>query len=318
MENFLLSLSATLQVTAPVFIIVFLGVIFRRIQWLDDHFVKIASALVFRVTLPTLVFLNISKTDLRESLDVEVLLYASVVTLIGFAFLIWLARQIISEKADRGVFIQGAFRGNQGVIGMALVANQFGEAGMPMASILLGCLIIIYNILSVIALSMSMPGRAEAGWRPILLDIVKNPLILSVVAAIPVSLLNIELPQVLLKTGEYFSGVTLPLALLCIGASLSLKALRASSVASWSATVMKLAILPVIMTFGAWALGWTGQTLGILFLYFASPTAAGSFVMVKAMGGNDKLAANIVALTTVGATLTITFGVFILHWLQLV
>lgn len=81
---------------------------------------------------------------------------------------------------------------------------------------------------------------------------------------------------------------------------------------------MKLAILPVIMTWGAWYLGWTGQTLGILFLYFASPTAAGSFVMAKAMGANGALAANIVALTTVGSTLTVTLGVFLLHWLQLV
>lgn len=318
MDGFVHSLSVTLQVTAPVFIIVFLGVVFRRIQWLDDHFVKVASALVFRVTLPTLVFLNISKTDLRESLDPGVLIYASVVTLIGFVFLIWMARKIIREKEDHGVFIQGAFRGNQGVIGMALVANQFGVSGMPLASILLGCLIIIYNILSVIALNMSLPGRAEAGWKPIIKDIVRNPLILSVVVAIPVSLMEVQLPTVLLKTGEYFSGVTLPLALLCIGASLSLKALRASSVASWGATVMKLTVLPILMTAGALAMGWTGQTLGILFLYFASPTAAGSFVMVKAMGGNDKLAANIVALTTVGSTLSITLGVFLLHWYGLV
>lgn len=318
MENFFHSLSLTLQVTAPVFILVFLGILFRRLNWLDDHFVKVASGLVFRVTLPTLVFLNISKTDLRQSLDPGVLLYASIATLIGFFFLIWLAKKIIYPKEDRGVFIQGSFRGNQGIIGLALAANQFGEAGLPLASILLGCLIIIYNILSVIALNMSMPGRAEAGWRPILIDIAKNPLIFSVVAAIPVSLLNIELPEIVLKTGHYFSGLTLPLALLCIGASLSLKSLRASSIASWNATAMKLAILPLIMTFGAWLLGWTGQTLGILFLYFASPTAAGSFVMVKAMGGNDKLAANIVALTTVGSTLSITLGVFLLHWLKLV
>jgi len=318
MDAFLNSLSATLQITAPVFIIVFLGVLFKHWRWLDDNFVKIASTLVFRVTLPTLVFLNISKTNLRESLDPGVLLYATAVTLIGFFFLIWAARLMVSVPADRGVFIQGSFRGNQGIIGMALVANQFGEAGLPMASLLLGCLIIIYNILSVIALSTSQPERAGTGWKPVFMDIVKNPLILSVVLALPFSYFQWSLPPLLLKTGTYFSGMTLPLALLCIGASLSLKALRASSLASWGATAMKLAILPVIMTWGAWYLGWTGQTLGILFLYFASPTAAGSFVMAKAMGANGALAANIVALTTVGSTLTVTLGVFLLHWLQLV
>ena len=47
--------------------------------------------------------------------------------------------------------------------------------------------------------------------------------------------------------------------------------------------------------------------------FFASPTAAASFVMVKALGGNDRLAANIIALTTLLASITVTLGVFVLR-----
>ncbi|HBI78723.1 MAG TPA: AEC family transporter, partial [Marinobacter adhaerens] len=43
------------------------------------------------------------------------------------------------------------------------------------------------------------------------------------------------------------------------------------------------------------------------------PTAAASFVMVKALGGNDRLAANIIALTTLLASITVTLGVFVLR-----
>ncbi|MAL33266.1 MAG: malate transporter, partial [Marinobacter sp.] len=53
--------------------------------------------------------------------------------------------------------------------------------------------------------------------------------------------------------------------------------------------------------------------LGLMFLFFASPTAAASFVMVKALGGNDRMAANIIALTTLLASVTVTTGVFILQ-----
>ena len=48
------------------------------------------------------------------------------------------------------------------------------------------------------------------------------------------------------------------------------------------------------------------------FLFFASPTAAAAFVMAKAMGGNAVLSANIIALTTLMASLTITVGAFAL------
>ncbi|MGB2149987.1 MAG: AEC family transporter, partial [Cobetia amphilecti] len=59
-------------------------------------------------------------------------------------------------------------------------------------------------------------------------------------------------------------------------------------------------------------LGFRGTELGVLFLFFASPTAAASFVMVRAMGGNDRLAANIIAISTLMAGITITAGIFVL------
>jgi len=75
---------------------------------------------------------------------------------------------------------------------------------------------------------------------------------------------------------------------------------------------MKMVVLPTLCTTAAWALGFSGAELGLMFLFFASPTAAASFVMAKALGGNDRLAANIIAITTLMASVTITFGVFVL------
>ncbi|MGO1846945.1 MAG: AEC family transporter, partial [Halomonas sp.] len=73
--------------------------------------------------------------------------------------------------------------------------------------------------------------------------------------------------------------------------------------------------LPVISTVAAWLLGFSGAQLGLLFLFFASPTAAASFVMVKAIGGNVALSANIIAITTLMASITVTLGVFALRLL---
>jgi predicted permease len=73
--------------------------------------------------------------------------------------------------------------------------------------------------------------------------------------------------------------------------------------------------LPVLSTAAAWLMGFSGEQLGLLFLFFASPTAAASFVMVKAIGGNVVLAANIIAITTLMASITVTLGVFALRLL---
>jgi len=125
------------------------------------------------------------------------------------------------------------------------------------------------------------------------------------------------MPDLALKVGNYFASMTLPLALLCIGATLDLKALRATSSLALKATAYKLIFLPVPMVLGAWLVGYEGMTLGVLFLVFSCPTAAASYVMARAMGGNAALAANIVALTTLLGTLTISVGVFALHWFKL-
>lgn len=318
MELFVNTLSFTLNVTAPVFILVFLGVFFGRIGLINDEFNRVASRLVFNVTLPTLVFLTLLNTDLTQVFALDLLVYAALVTFLAFGWLIWRAGSITANE-DKGVFVQGGFRGNLGILGLALAGNQYGDAGLALTSILLALLIVLYNLLSVVALNLWREAAEGKGvnWQRMLIDILKNPLIIAVFLAIPTSLYQLPLPNLALKVGNYFASMTLPLALLCIGAALDLGALRATSSLALKATAYKLVLLPLPMVFGAWLLGYEGMTLGVLFLVFSCPTAAASYVMARAMGGNAVLAANIVALTTLFGTLTISIGVFALHWFGL-
>ncbi|OHY83076.1 AEC family transporter [Marinobacter sp. AC-23] len=300
----------TLETTLPVFAMVFIGLGLRKIDWIDERFVHTASALVFKATLPTLVFFSIIKADLSTSLNPRLLAFYLLATLASFA-LAWLWARWRVAREDRSVYVQGAFRGNCGIVGLALAANLYGDFGLSAGSILLGLVIISYNALSVIVLAAYQPGRS-AQWRRILQDILRNPLILSVFAAIPVAWLNLQLPEWVMTSGDYFASLTLPLALLCIGATVSLNALRSDSSTAVSSSLLKMVMLPALCTGAAWVVGFSGAELGLLFLFFASPTAAASFVMAKAFGGNDRLAANIIAITTLMASITVTLGVFVL------
>ena len=145
-------------------------------------------------------------------------------------------------------------------------------------------------------------------------SVVKNPLIISVLAAVPFAVFKISLPGWLQASGEYLAAMTLPLALICIGGTLSLASLRKSGDRALSASLVKMVSLPLLTTLGAWLCGFRGPELGILFLYFASPTAAASYVMVRAANGNHELAAAIIVITTLMAAITTNIGIFVLQW----
>lgn len=301
----------TLETTLPVFAMVFIGLGLRRIGWIDAPFINTASALVFKATLPVLVFLSILRADLDTALNPGLLLFFVSATLFNF-FLAWLWSLWRVPRNDRGVYVQGAFRGNCGIVGLALAASMYGDYGLSAGGILLGVSIIFYNVLSVIVLLSYHSGR-KPSWADILKDIARNPLILAVIIAVPFAWWEISLPQWVLTSGDYFASLTLPLALLCIGGTVSLSAIRSDSGPAMGASFLKMVSLPVLCTGAAWLAGFRGQELGLMFLYWASPTAAASFVMAKALGGNARMAATIVAMTTLLASVTVTLGVFVLE-----
>ncbi|MBE7376100.1 AEC family transporter [Pseudomonas lopnurensis] len=303
----------TLSITAPVFAMLFLGVVLKRAGWIDASFVHMASALVFKGTMPALLFVSILKADLSAALQPALLGYFVLAT-IGTFLLAWGWALWRCPVEDRGVYVQGAFRGNNGIVGLALAGSLYGDYGLSLGSVLAGVVILVYNSLSAMILAIYSPnGRASA--TAILASIARNPLIIGVVTAMPFAYWQIALPDWLMTSAEYFAQMTLPLALICIGATLSLAVLREGSGSALSSSLMKMVWLPAIATLGAWACGFREADLAILFLYFASPTAAASFVMARAVNSNHQLAATIIVITTLMAAVSTNAGLFLLGWL---
>ncbi|MBX8495746.1 AEC family transporter [Pseudomonas cichorii] len=302
----------TLNITAPVFAMLFLGVILKRIHAINDGFIVVASGLVFNVTMPALLFLGIIHANLNEALQPKLLIFFSLATLLSFAatwgWAIWRC-----PPEDRGVYVQGAFRGNNGVVGLALAASMYGAYGISLGAILAALVIVFYNALSTIVLAVYSPVIKSDPWS-IFKSVLANPLIISVIAASPFAYFGIGLPKWLETSGSYLAQMTLPLALICIGGTLSLASLRKSGALAISASMVKMVWLPLICTFAAWLVGFRGAELGILFLYFGSPTAAASYIMARTANGNYELAAAIIVITTLAAAVTTNIGIFLLQW----
>lgn len=302
-----------LQITAPIFCILGLGIYFKRIGLVTEEFAKVGSELVFKVTLPCLLFVKLSSTDFRHGIPFELVAYAMVAVITVFLLLDRLISRHIMQVRDRGVFVQGAFRSNMGIIGLAYCLSAFGESVVTIASVYLAVITALFNILAVITLSRHQEQTSQKGSiTAVFINIAKNPLIIAIAVGIIISISNIHVPKIILRTGEYFATMTLPLALLCAGASIRLHEFQSSRPLYW-ATTCKLFIVPLAITAGGIIVGFRGQELGVLFLMSASPTAAASYPMVQAMGLNYHLAAAIIAATSLGSIISSTLGIFLLR-----
>jgi len=314
----LTNLGFAATITTPIFCILGLGIIFKRIGWITDDFARLGSNLVFKVTLPCLLFVKLVETDFRHDLPIKLVIYAVIATVAVFLILDRLFSSRLHTVADRGVFVQGAFRSNMGIIGLAFCLSAFGEGVVATASIYLAVMTTLFNILAVLTLTRH---QEKSGHRneilTALLEIVKNPLILSIAAGVIISLIGIDVPNILLETGGYFAQMTLPLALLCAGASIRLHEFQTSPPLYWAVTG-KLLFVPLIITSGGIILGLRGEELGVLYLMCAAPTAAVSYPMTQALGGNHHLAAAIIAATSLGSLFFTTLGIFLLRSFQLI
>ncbi len=305
------SLIFALDVTLPISLIILLGMILKRWGLITDEFAYVGANLVFKVSLPCLLFVNIATTQLSQSFPVNLTLFALVFISIAFALCHAFAF-LIPNRGSRGAFVQGACRGNIAIVGLALSVNAFGEQILPMASMYLAVMVLPLNVYSILTLYYHQEQS------PSVLQVIKavltNPLAIAISLAIAFAFLPLQLPSLLIDTGNYIGGMTLPLALLCVGASIRWYEFRASKLL-YLAIAGKIMILPVLATVLGYMLGLRGVELGVLYIMMGAPTAAAAYPMVRSIGGDHHLTAAIIAGSTVLSVFTSTLGLFILRLL---
>jgi len=294
-------------VTAPVFALLLLGRVLFALGWIDDAFARVATNLVFKATLPTLLFLSMLRAQFDVGGSVRLLAFFTLATLVSFAGCWAWARWRIGE-IDRDVYVQGAFRGNCAIVGLALAASSFGPEGLAIGGVLLAAVILLYNVLAIIVLAWYHGDRRTLRLTTLLRDVARNPLMIAIVCAVPVRWVDPPIPGWLLAAADDFAAITLPLALTCIGAGLTLTSLREARGPAVSASLAKCVWIPLAGTLAAAACGFRDAELGVLFLYMGCPSAVASYVMARGYGANHELAAAIVATSTLLSMLTITIG----------
>ena len=310
-----------ITIVLPNLFLMGLGFFMRRKGQASQTFIDQASSFVFNYCLPALLFFSVVDSEVDYAKQIVLIAAGILITFILFFGSEIYAKRFISAPADQGVFVQGIFRSNMAIIGLATVANAYGDIGLSIGAVYMGIVTILFNVLAVITLSR-VSKSVDDTWVSRSTMIVKklftNPLILSLLAAFAYKALSLPpLTGVIHTTGDLLAAVALPLALICAGASIDMKSMLHPSGLSMQASIGRIIIAPLIAIAVGLGFGLTSVHMGVLFLMVASPTAAASYVMAKAMGGNDVLAANILAFTTVVGMFGMAIGAAILRVLGL-
>ncbi|PJG84662.1 AEC family transporter [Conservatibacter flavescens] len=309
------SLGFSATVFLPNILMLLLGIFLRNRRLIDDKFCDQASRLVFNVTLPLLLFLGIATNPINYHTQALSILVGVLTTLLLFFGAEFIAAKMIPNRKERGIFVQGVFRGNTGIMGLSLCANAYGTAGLAAAAVYVALITLLYNVLAVLTLTRSLSEQGKTNILAILKSLIKNPLIIAIIIALFFNKMHFSLPKPLLSTANYLANITLPLALLCAGASLNFRGLFSTSAVSVWSSIGRVIIAPLVIVFMAKAMGLEGMSLGIIYLVSATPVASASYVMTRSMGGNATIAANIIGLTTIGSLFISAIGIVILSQL---
>lgn len=294
------------------------GWILRQKGMLNANFVNVADRFNFTVTLPLLLFRDISSMDIAKDFNLKFFLFCMIATVLCFG-IIWAAAEMtLKDKNMIGSFVQGSFRGSMAVLGIAFIQNIYGNAGL--APLMIVAAVPLYNVFSVIVLTFRGQDPEETDKKQqekerikaALVGILTNPIILGIFAGLPFALFDIRIPGILMKSLNNFANMATPLALIAIGAGFELhKALGKISVAA-AATVIKLVLQPVIFLPIAVLLGFRDQAMVALLIMLGAPATPTCYIMAKNMNNDSVLASGIVVLSMLVSPVTITLWIFVL------
>ena len=314
MENLIFSLNATI----PIFLMMLLGMLFRKLGWMDEVFAAKMNKFVFLVPLPVLLFEQLATVDFSEVWDIKFILFCFVVTAISITIstlisLLW------KDRSIKGEFIQATYRSSAALLGIAFIQNIYGTAGM--APLMIIGSVPLYNIMAVVVLSLFKPGNNsfdKALVKKTLKGIATNPIIIGIVAGFVWSALKLPMPSILHKTVSSIGATATPMGLMSMGATFEMKKATSKMKPTLVAVFMKLIGFCAIFLPVAAMLGFRNEQLIAILVMLGSATTVSCFVMARNMGHEGTLSSGVIMMTTLLSAFTLTIWLDVLRSFGLV
>lgn len=313
MENLIFSLNASV----PVFAMIILGMLFKKIGIIDDVFASRMNKFVFLIPLPVLLFKDLATLDFNTIWDTKFVLFCFFITILCI-LIVTLLSFLLKNKQNQGEFIQASYRSSAALLGIALIQNVYGKA--TMAPLMIIGSVPLYNIMAVVVLSFFSPerkGLSKEVWLKTIKGILTNPILIGIVVGILWSLLHLPMPTMLDKTVTSIGNVATPLGLMAMGATFNYKEALGDLKPALCASFIKLFGFCAMFLPLAIYLGFQGEQLIAILVMLGSATTVSCFVMAKNMGHTGILTSTVVMLTTIFSGFSITMWLYILKGMGL-
>ena len=303
MEQFLTSFN----IVMPLVLMMATGFLIRRIGLVSEDAFRVINRIVYYIGIPTLVFYSVV-TD-RTPARFSYALWVAGSILVAFALSMLLARALSKDPSQRGTLAQAAYRSNDGIFGLAVAAALLGENNTGTMAFTLVISAALFGVTGVLCYELNRGGKIHIG--KVLLNTLKNPILISAALAFLVRFTGITLPHFILKPIEYFKHMCTPLGFLVLGGLLSFRSLKADWKLVTIISAIKLVAFPVAICSIAYFLGGLrGAELASIFIVFSSPTAMSCMPMASELGGDVRLSGELIAVTTVLSLVTVFLYLF--------
>ena len=306
MENLVIATTAVI----PFMIYICLGAFSKKLGLVREEFLKELNGVVFKVFFPFIMFNNLYDVDFGKLSGARYVGFAVGATLVVIVVSFLLVPFFEKDNRRRGVINQAIFRSNSVLYANPLAQSLVGEEGAAMASIVVAFVVPIYNISSVAILEYYRGGKIS--FSKLLVNILKNPLILGAIAGVLFNLLPVTMPGPLVLPISELCNMATPLSLFVLGGTLHLSDMRKNIVLLSAGTALKLVIVPALLSLIMGHLEFRGSEFFVVFCMFATPVAAASYPMAMSMDADADLAGEYVVITTVLSIATIFCWILVL------
>ncbi|WP_437610088.1 AEC family transporter [Erwinia sp. V71] len=294
---------AAAQTILPVFLLILLGYILARRGTLDAHANKALGGLAFKIFMPMVLFTGMINAPLHEGLNLTLLAAYFVPALLIFAAVNLLLHRHLPQTAPFG--LTAAF-GNNALIGLAMVAGLYGNAGL----VLLFTVLAVHSLLLFSAQSVYDSFAGSEPFKPsVLIASLANPMIIGLLLGTAVNLTDLPLPGWSMKLATWLAQAALPCALIVLGANLSGFRLRPTKRVV-GITAAKLVAMPLLVLLTCMLLSIDGLPRGVLVLMAANPS--GVNVLGFARSAEDRhTTSSAICLTTLLSMATLPLWIWI-------
>lgn len=309
MENLIFCLNATI----PIFALMLLGSFFKKVNILHEHSIKDINSFVFKVSLPALLFQDLSTEDFFSVWDTKYVLFCFFATVLSICIAVCVSF-LVNDKDVQGEFSQAAYRSSAALLGIGFIQNIYGNSGM--APLMIIGTVPLYNVMAVVLLSFLKPGQHKMDKKLIkstLIGIITNPIILGIIVGLLWSVLRIPQPVMLSKTIKYLAATTTPMGLIALGASIDIHQATAKLKPAVTASFLKLILFCSLFLPVAISMGYRQDKLIALLVMLGSPTTVSCFIMAKNMGHEGTVSSTTIMITTLFSAFTLTGWLYLLR-----